>query len=142
MADLDSLLSEADYVSLHMPLTPETEGLIGKSQLERMKPEAFLINTSRGKTVDPKALYDALSVGTIAGAAIDVADPEPIPMDDLLLTLPNLGDHAPHRQRKLSHLQSHGQHGRSQHHRGLNRPADAFVHQPRGARTPPGIVHR
>ncbi len=90
MADLDSLLSEADYVSLHMPLTPETEGLIGKSQLERMKPEAFLINTSRGKTVDPKALYDALSVGTIAGAAIDVADPEPIPMDDLLLTLPNL----------------------------------------------------
>ena len=88
--DLDRLLSESDFVSLHMPLTADTTGLIGKAELERMKPEAFLVNTSRGKTVDPKALYEALKAGVIAGAALDVTEPEPIPMDDPLLTLPNV----------------------------------------------------
>ena len=89
-AELDGVLSEADYVSLHMPLTPETEYLIGERELGLMKPTAFLINTTRGRTVDPHALYGALAEGAIAGAAIDVTDPEPIPFDDPLLTLDNL----------------------------------------------------
>ena len=88
--DMDTVLSEADYVSLHMPLTPDTEYMIGKRELELMQPTAFLINTTRGRTVDPRALYDALVDGAIAGAAIDVTDPEPIPFDDPLLSLDNL----------------------------------------------------
>ena len=88
--DMDSVLSEADYVSLHMPLTPDTEYMIGMRELELMQPTAFLINTTRGRTVNPRALCDALADGTIAGAAIDVTDPEPIPFDDPLLSLDNL----------------------------------------------------
>ena len=88
--DMDAVLSEADYVSLHMPLTPDTEYMVGKRELELMQPTAFLINTTRGRTVDPRALYDALAGGVIAGAAIDVTDPEPIPFDDPLLSLDNL----------------------------------------------------
>ena len=88
--DMDSVLSEADYVSLHMPLTPDTEYLIGKRELDLMQSNAFLINTTRGRTVDPRALYDALARDAIAGAAIDVTDPEPIPFDDPLLSLDNL----------------------------------------------------
>ena len=88
--DMDAVLSEADYISLHMPLTPDTEYMIGKRELDLMQPTAFLINTTRGRTVDPRALYDALAGGAIAGAAIDVTDPEPIPFDDPLLTLDNL----------------------------------------------------
>ena len=88
--DLESLLGRADFVSLHIPLTPGTRHLIGKQQLQWMKPTAFLINTSRGAVVDQKALYDALKGGLIAGAALDVTDPEPIPTDDPLLTLPNV----------------------------------------------------
>ena len=88
--DMDAVLSEADYVSLHMPLTPETEYMIGKRELELMQPTAFLINTTRGRTVNPKDLYDALSSRSVAGAAIDVTDPEPIPFDDPLLSLDNL----------------------------------------------------
>lgn len=88
--DLESVLREADFVSLHMPLTRETERLIGRNQLRQMKPEAFLINTTRGRTVDQKALYEALSVGTIAGAGLDVADPEPVPGTEPLCALPNV----------------------------------------------------
>ena len=88
--DMDAVLSQADYVSLHMPLTPDTEYMIGKRELELMQPTAFLINTTRGRTVNPQDLYDALAGGVIAGAAIDVTDPEPIPFDDPLLTLDNL----------------------------------------------------
>ena len=88
--DMDAVLSEADYVSLHMPLTPETEYLMGKRELDLMQSTAFLINTTRGRTVEPRALYDALAGGAIAGAAIDVTDPEPIPFDDPLLTLDKL----------------------------------------------------
>ena len=87
---MQAVLKESDFVSLHMPLTPDTQGMIGKAELEQMKPDAFLINTTRGKTVDPKALYDALVAAEIAGAALDVTDPEPIPADDPLLTLPNV----------------------------------------------------
>ena len=87
---MDVVLTEADYVSLHMPLTVETEYMIGARELALMQSTAFLINTTRGRTVDPRALYDALAGNDIAGAAIDVTDPEPIPFDDPLLSLDNL----------------------------------------------------
>lgn len=86
---LDDLLRQADFVTLHVPLTPETHHLIGEREFELMKPSALLINTSRGPVVDPGPLYRALVNGDIAGAALDVTEPEPIPMDSPLLTLPN-----------------------------------------------------
>ena len=86
---LDDLLAEADFLSLHVPLTPETYHLIGARELQRMKPTAALINTARGGIVDPAALYQALKAGDIACAALDVTEPEPIPPDHPLLTLPN-----------------------------------------------------
>ena len=87
---LDELLKRADFVSLHTPLTPETRGLIDAGALARMKPSALLINTSRGGVVDQDALRTALHEGTIAGAALDVTDPEPLPADHPLLDAPNL----------------------------------------------------
>ena len=87
---LEELLEQADYVSVHTPLTPETRHLIGAAELKRMKPTAYLINTSRGGTVDQVALREALEAGEIAGAGLDVTDPEPLPSDDPLLTAPNL----------------------------------------------------
>lgn len=87
--DLPTLLRESDFVSIHAPLTPETHHLISTLQLSMMKPTAFLINVARGPLLDQRALYVALRDGVIAGAALDVTDPEPIPMDDPLLSLPN-----------------------------------------------------
>lgn len=87
---LDELLEQADYVSIHTPLTPETRHLIGAAELKRMKKTAYLINTSRGGTVDQAALREALMAGEIAGAGLDVTEPEPLPPDDPLLTAPNL----------------------------------------------------
>ena len=83
---LQRLLQEADFVSLHCPLTPETYHLIDDAALSRMKPTAILVNTARGPIVD----HDALRRGLIAGAALDVTDPEPLPPDDPLLSVPNL----------------------------------------------------
>ena len=74
---LDELLSACDIISLHTPLTPETKGLIGKKELEQMKPSAILINTARGPVVDSEALAEALNTGRIAGAGIDVFENEP-----------------------------------------------------------------
>ena len=88
--DMDAIFKEADYVSLHMPLTVETEYMVSSRELGLMKPTSFLINTTRGRTVDPKALYEAVANKSIAGAALDVTDPEPIGLDDPLLTLPNV----------------------------------------------------
>jgi glyoxylate reductase len=87
--DLDTLLAESDFLSLHVPLTPETQHMIGAAELAKMKSTAILINTARGPVVDPDALYDALTTGGIAAAALDVTDPEPLPADDKLIGLPN-----------------------------------------------------
>lgn len=88
-AGLDDLLAQADFISLHTPLTPETHHLVGERALKRMKPTAILVNTSRGPVVDTDALMRALREGWIAAAALDVTDPEPLPPDHPLLALPN-----------------------------------------------------
>jgi glyoxylate reductase len=88
--ELHELLRESDFVSLHCPLNPETRHLINRNTLAMMRPTAILINTARGGIVDQRALYDALRNGVIGGAALDVTDPEPLPLDDPLLTLPNV----------------------------------------------------
>ena len=87
---LEELLERADFVSLHCPLTPATRHLIGTEALARMKPSAYLINTARGGVVDQVALRLALLAGEIAGAALDVTEPEPLPPDHPLLDAPNL----------------------------------------------------
>jgi glyoxylate reductase len=86
----EELLERSDFVSVHTPLTPETRGLIDADALRRMKPTAYLVNTARGPVVDTEALAAALHAGEIAGAALDVADPEPLPADHQLLDAPNL----------------------------------------------------
>ena len=83
-------LESADFVSVHTPLTDETRGMIGEAELQAMKPTAYLVNTARGPIVDSAALEDALREGWIAGAALDVTDPEPLPADHSLLRAPNL----------------------------------------------------
>jgi glyoxylate reductase len=88
--DLDTLLREADYVSVHTPLTPATRHLIDRAALARMKPTAVLINTARGPVVDPAALYEALKTRQIFAAALDVTEPEPIPLESPLLELDNV----------------------------------------------------
>ena len=87
--DLDQLLRESDYVSLHVPLTEDTYHLISERELGLMKPGGILINTARGGVVDSQALYVALQDGQILAAGLDVTEPEPIPLDDPLLTLDN-----------------------------------------------------
>ena len=87
---MDELLAESDYVSLHVPLTPDTRHLIGAAALRRMKPTAILVNISRGPVVDTDALCTALREGWIGGAGLDVVDPEPIPDDHPLLFLDNV----------------------------------------------------
>lgn len=87
---MEELLKKSDIVSLHIPQTPETTGLIGKEQLELMKPEAILINTARGPVVDSAALAAALKNGTIAAAGVDVFNCEPpLPAEEPLLAAPN-----------------------------------------------------
>ena len=85
----ETLLSEADYVSIHVPLTPETRHLFGEHTFRLMKPDAVLVNTSRGGVVDTDALVRALREGWIAGAALDVLEEEPIPAGHPLLELAN-----------------------------------------------------
>jgi glyoxylate reductase len=87
--EMDELLAESDFVSLHTNLTEDTRHLINTDALREMKSTAVLINTSRGPVVDHDALYEALRNGQIFGAGLDVTDPEPLPADHPLLTLPN-----------------------------------------------------
>jgi glyoxylate reductase len=87
---LHQLLQQSDFVSLHCPLTPATHHLIDAAAISKMRPTAILINTARGPIVDQVALNQALIDGTIAGAALDVTDPEPLAADDPLLSAPNL----------------------------------------------------
>ena len=86
---LEGLLPESDFVSLHTVLSPETKHLINAERLGWMKPTAILVNTSRGPVVDSMALVDALRDGTIAAAALDVTDPEPVPVDHPLVGMDN-----------------------------------------------------
>jgi glyoxylate reductase len=88
--DLDTLLGESDFVSLHTLLNEETRHLIDADAFAKMKPTAILVNTSRGPVVDPHALYTALVGGQISYAALDVTEPEPIPADSPLLGLDNI----------------------------------------------------
>ena len=88
--DLATLLAEADAVSLHVPQTPQTVGMIGAAELAQMKPGAFLINTSRGPLVDEGALVAALQAGRLRGAALDVFDTEPLPPDHPYRSAPGL----------------------------------------------------
>jgi phosphoglycerate dehydrogenase-like enzyme len=87
---LPELLAHSDIVSLHLPLTDATAGLLGRDALEQMKDDAVLINTSRGPVVDEAALVDALRGGTLAAAGLDVFAVEPVPADNPLLALPNV----------------------------------------------------
>ena len=86
---LDELLAESDFVTIHMPKTPETTGMIGLEQLRAMKPTAFVVNVARGGLIDEGALYEALTTGEIAGAGLDVFSSEP-PVDQALLGLENV----------------------------------------------------
>ncbi|HEU0114971.1 MAG TPA: NAD(P)-dependent oxidoreductase, partial [Thermomicrobiales bacterium] len=86
---LDDVLRDADFVTLHVALTPETRHLIGARELGLMKPSAVLVNASRGPVVDTDALVAALRDGTIFAAGLDVTDPEPLPADHPLIQLPN-----------------------------------------------------
>lgn len=88
--DLDTLLAESDIVTLHVPLTPSTEKMIGAKELAKMKKSSILINTSRGKVVDQAALVETLKKKEIRGAGLDVFEKEPLPTDDPLTELENV----------------------------------------------------
>jgi len=87
---LEELLSQSDIVSMHTPLTPETEGMLGAEQFALMKKGALFVNTGRGKTYDMDALYESLKSGHIGAAGLDVFNPEPPPSDHPILQLPNV----------------------------------------------------
>jgi len=87
---IGELLAQSDFVSLHTPLTPDTRHMISTAQFAQMKSSAILINTARGPVVDSAALYEALRARRIAYAALDVTDPEPLPLDSPLYSLDNL----------------------------------------------------
>jgi lactate dehydrogenase-like 2-hydroxyacid dehydrogenase len=88
-ADLDEVLAASDFVTLHVNLTPETHHMMNRHAFAKMKRTAMLVNASRGPVIDPDDLYDALRNGVIAGAALDVTEPEPMPGNHKLLTLAN-----------------------------------------------------
>ncbi len=88
-ASLEEVVAQSDFLSLHVPLTPQTRHLVSRELLGQMKPSAVLINTSRGQVIDQTALYEALNSGQISSAALDVTDPEPLPAEHPLFTLDN-----------------------------------------------------
>jgi glyoxylate reductase len=107
---LKELLAESDFVSLHVPLSDETRHLVGAPELRRMKNSALLINTARGGVIDQPALVHALREGWIAGAALDVTSPEPLPISDPLfaapncLVLPHIGSSTGRTRRRMAEL--------------------------------------
>ena len=90
LVSLEEIIRTSDFISVHAPLTPATRKMFGRAQFAAMKPSAYFINCARGGLVDTDALYDALVAGKIAGAALDVTDPEPLPADHKILTLSNV----------------------------------------------------
>ncbi len=90
LVSLDALIKTSDFISVHAPLTSQTRKMFGRAQFAAMKKTTYFINCARGGLVDTEALYDALVAGQIAGAALDVTDPEPMPADHKILTLPNV----------------------------------------------------
>jgi glyoxylate reductase len=109
-ATLSELLGRADFVTLNVPLTSETRGLIGRDELAQMKPNAILVNAARGGVVDHTALLLALEQGQIAGAALDVTEPEPLPRDhpllrmDNVIILPHLGSATMETRQRMAEL--------------------------------------
>jgi phosphoglycerate dehydrogenase-like enzyme len=87
---MDEVIRTADFLSLHVPVTDQTKGLIGKRELELMKPTAFIINTSRGEVIQESALVDALKTGVIAGAGLDVFEKEPPDAANPLFQIPKV----------------------------------------------------
>ncbi|MAF38587.1 MAG: D-glycerate dehydrogenase [Chloroflexi bacterium] len=108
-ASFKRVLADSDFISIHVPLTPETNKFIGEKQLKAMKKSAILVNLSRGPVVDTEALYKALKKSWIAGAGLDVFDPEPVPPEhpilglDNVVVLPHIGS-ASNRSRREMHL--------------------------------------
>lgn len=108
--NLDSLLGESDFVSIHVPLTETTRHMVNADFLAKMKPNSILVNTSRGGVLDQVALYEALKARKIFAAALDVTDPEPLPTDNPLLELenclivPHLGSASQHTREMMSLL--------------------------------------
>lgn len=104
---LEEVLAQADFISLHLPLTAETHHLIGKNEFALMKPDAIIINTARGGVIDEEALYHALANKTVAGAGLDVFEIEPLPDDSPLRKLDNavltshIGAHTKEAQNKM-----------------------------------------
>jgi D-3-phosphoglycerate dehydrogenase len=90
LVDLETLLKNADFISIHAPLTSETRGMIGENELRMMKRTAYIINTARGPIIQEKALYNALKNGWIAGAGLDVYEKEPPDPDNPLFKLENV----------------------------------------------------
>lgn len=90
VSNLDDALPRADFVTVHCPKTPETVGLFNSSRLQRMKRGAFIVNTARGGIIDEPALYEALTMGHLAGAGLDVFEAEPTPVNNRLLKLDNV----------------------------------------------------
>lgn len=113
-APMETILREADFISIHVPLTPETRGLIGERELRMMKRTAILVNTARGPVVDQKALIRALKEGWIAAAGLDVFEKEPIDPDDPLLKLenvvltPHIGSASHETRNKMAELAAEG----------------------------------
>jgi glyoxylate reductase len=109
-AALDELLAASHFVSLNVPLTPETRGLIGERELRLMRRDAILVNVARGGVIDHQALERALREGWIAGAALDVTEPEPLPRDHPLLRMenlvitPHLGSAAARTRRRMAEM--------------------------------------
>ena len=90
LVDLDTLIKESDFISIHVPLTPDTRNLISSKEMQQMKKGAFIINTARGGIVDENALYQFLTNGHLGGAALDVTEQEPIQNNSPLLKLDNV----------------------------------------------------